>query len=235
MRSRTTLIAVLPALMVLSAPVHAQVIGSFSWQMQPFCNVVTLRVIQQGGLYQLIGTDNLCGGAAAPVTGTAAPAGGAVALGFTVALVSGSAVQVSATINPITFSGSWFDSDGNTGTFLFGGNTGGSPRPVISLLTRAVTGGNGEGVGGSICTGMTGGVEVFVKNGLGNLVDARFSFIIPGYANGQIRGEGSIRTGTPNLTSVQHPAPGSYCLVFSNPQPTQVQAESTVVSIHAER
>lgn len=232
MRSRTTVIAIL-ALMAFGAPVHAQVIGTFSWQTQPYCNVVRLTVIQQGALYQLAGTDNLCGGGTAPVTGTAAPAGSTVALGFTVALDTGGAVHISALINLITFSGTWSDSVGNTGTFLFGGNTGGSPRPAPALLDRAITGGNGEGVGGSICT--AGGVEVFVKDGLGNLVDARFSFIIPGYAHGQIRAAGSIRTGTPNLTSVQHPSTGAYCLVFSNPQPTQLQAEATVVSVHAEQ
>lgn len=67
----------------------AQILGSFSWQMQPYCNVVTFTVIQQGALYQLAGTDSLCGGGSAPVTGTAVLAGGNVALGFTVSLSSG--------------------------------------------------------------------------------------------------------------------------------------------------
>ena len=36
----------------------AQVIGSFSWQTQPYCNVVTVTVVQQGANFQLSGSDN---------------------------------------------------------------------------------------------------------------------------------------------------------------------------------
>jgi hypothetical protein len=233
-------------------------------------------VIQQGGLYQLLGTDNLCGGGNAPVSGTAVPSGGGVAFGLTVSLSSGRVAQISAAINLITLSGTWADADGNTGPLLFGGNTGGSPRPTpasatsitvnqfaasvyggggsattvarsdhahddryftqsqLTGLSAAVSGGNGEGVGGNICSGTSNGVEVFIKNSLGALVDARFSFIVPGFSHGQIRSDGSIRSSLPNLVSVQHPAVGQYCLVFST-SPGQVAAEATVVSVHAER
>jgi hypothetical protein len=252
---------------------HAQVIGTFSWQTQPFCNVVTVTVIQLGGVFQLTGNDSLCGAGSAPVAGTAVSSGNAVAFGFTVVLSSGRAAHISAAINLVTFSGTWSDADGNTGAFVFAGNSGGSPRPVpasaasitvnqfsaaiyggtgaantiarsdhmhddryftraeLSGLSAAVGGGNGQGVGGSICTGA--GIEIFIKNGLGELVNARFSFIVPEFGYGQIRSDGSIRTSSANLTSVQHPSPGAYCLVFtSTPGP---QAEATVVSIHAER
>lgn len=136
MRLRTVLLAAL-AVITLSAPAHAQILGSFSWQMQPYCNVVTFTVIQQGERYQLAGTDNLCGAGSAPVDGTAVLAGADVALGFTVNLASGRAAQVSATINLTTLSGAWSDADGNTGTFLFGANTGGSPRPAPASGTSA--------------------------------------------------------------------------------------------------
>lgn len=275
MTSRKTLIAGL-AMLALGVPAQAQVIGSFTWQTQPHCNVVTLTVIQQGGLFQLAGSDNLCGTGSAPVTGTAvAAAGGSAALGFTIALSSGRAAHITAIINLLTLSGTWADGDGNTGTFLFGGNTGGSPRPApasastilvtqfsssvyggtgvaptiarsdhthddryftqtqLSGLNAAVRGGNGEGVGGNICT-LPNGIEIFIRDGFGQPVNARFSFIVPGFAHGQIRSDGSIRTGTANLTSVQHPSTGAFCLVF-NAAPGQVAAEATLVSIHAEQ
>ena len=106
---------------------------------------------------------------------------------------------------------------------------------ALRANSPAVTAGNGNGVGSSICTfGTGGGVEVFTRTALGSLVNARFSFIVPGFAHGVIRSDASIRDATPELISVEHPSPGSYCLVFS-PAPTGLQAESTVVSIHAER
>lgn len=273
MTPRTLLFTAL-ACLVLSAPVHGQVVGTFSWQTQVYCNVLTLTVIQQGPVYQLIGTDNQCGGEVAPVSGTAVPSGGGVAMGLTVSLSSGRAAQISAAINLSTLSGTWADADGNTGTFFFGGNTGGSPRPApasvaaitvnqfaasiyggsgaattvarsdhthddryftqsqLSGLSAAVSGGNGEGVGNTICSGTLNGVEVFIKNSLGNPVNARFSFIVPEFGYGQIRSDGSIRSSTPNLVSVQHPSVGAYCLVFSA-SPTS--REATVVSIHAEQ
>lgn len=131
MRLRTLLLASL-AVMNLSAPAHAQILGSFSWQMQPYCNIVTFTVIQQGERFQLAGTDNLCGAGSAPVVGTAVLAGADVALGFTVNLASGRAAHVSAVINLNTLSGSWSDDGGNTGALLLGANTGGSPRPAPS-------------------------------------------------------------------------------------------------------
>lgn len=228
---RRTILAV-GALLALCSPLEAQVIGTFSWQTQPFCNVITVTVIQQGGQYLLVGADNLCGAGSAPVTGTAVPvAGGDVAFGLTVVPSSGRATHIAATISLASLSGSWSEEGGSGGTFAFGGNLAGSARPAP--VGPAVTVGNGEGVGGSICT--AGGVEMFTKDAAGTLVNARFSFIIPGFANGQIRADGSIRNGSANLISVQHPSVGAYCLVFSNPQPTQLQAESTVASIHAER
>jgi len=260
----------------LNTPAYAQVLGTFSWQTQPFCNVVSVTVIQQGGAYQLAGTDNLCGTGTAPVTGTAALAGGGVVLGFTVVLPSGRAAQISASLNISTLSGTWVDADGNTGPFAFGANAVGSPRPtptssaVITVtqiapsvyggngtattlsrsdhthddryftrselagLSAAVRGGNGEGVGGSICAGGVG-IEIFITNALGAPVDHRFSFVVPEHSYGQIRAAGSVRSSKAgNALTVQHPSTGAYCLVFAA-APLQAQAEATVVSIHAEQ
>ena len=52
----------------------AQSLGTFRWQLQPYCNVVTLGVTETGGVYTLDGFDDQCGAATrAPVTGTAVP------------------------------------------------------------------------------------------------------------------------------------------------------------------
>ncbi len=106
---------------------------------------------------------------------------------------------------------------------------------LLATATRAVavTVGNGEGVGGTICS-PGGGIELFTRTADGTLRDARFAFVVPDYAHGQIRANGSLRTSTPNVIAVEHPAEGSYCIKFSNPQPSQVQAEAAVASIHGD-
>ena len=138
-------------LLVGTSRAQAQVIGTFTWQTQPYCNIVTLTVIQQGALFQLTGTDNLCGAGAAPVTGTAVPAGGGVAFGFTIALPTGGAAHLSATIALATLSGTWTDADGHTGPLTFGASSGGPSRPApapataitVSQFSPTVYGGTG--------------------------------------------------------------------------------------------
>lgn len=134
-RSTNTIAAAAIALAVLAGAADAQTIGTFSWQTQPYCNVVTVQVIQQGPLYQLIGSDNLCGAGTAPITGTAVPAGGGVALGMTAALPNGRAAHLSATVSLATISGTWSDADGHTGPFTFNANAGGGARPVPAGAT----------------------------------------------------------------------------------------------------
>ena len=83
------------------APASAQPLGTFAWQLQPYCNIVRVAVVQQGGQYQLDGTDNQCGiGRQASVTGLAFvnPDG---TIGFGLHLVTapgGLPVHVDATI-----------------------------------------------------------------------------------------------------------------------------------------
>lgn len=122
---------------LVSADASAQVIGTFPWQTQPYCNRVVLTVIQQGGVYQLNGTDDQCGAGVAPVTGTAIPTASGVAMGFTVSLGSGRASHVSASISFASLSGTWTDADGLTGTFVFQGAAAGSPRPGPALAALA--------------------------------------------------------------------------------------------------
>ena len=115
---------------------QAQVFGTFKWQTQPYCNVLTLTVVQQGGIFQLVGSDDLCGGGTAPITGTAVINGGGVAFGVAVALPGGAAAHVSSTISIATLSGTWADADGNGGPFTFvTSGLGGAPRPAPAAAT----------------------------------------------------------------------------------------------------
>lgn len=152
--ARRFLMAVMVTAGVCGAPLPgaAQVIGSFQWQTQPYCNLVTLTVVQTGGVYQLMGHDNLCGAGVAPVTGTAMPTAGGVAIGLAMSRPSGRAEHLTASIDLSTLSGTWADADGRSGNFTFGSATGGSPRPepaasaaiVVSQFSPAVYGGTGS-------------------------------------------------------------------------------------------
>jgi hypothetical protein len=114
---------------------EAQPLGTYKWQLLPYCNLLTLSVTQNGGLYRLEGTDNQCGATtAAAVTGLAFQnANGTIGLGLTIVATPGAApLAIDATISLATLSGTWRDSAGGTGTFLFtlGAALPGSPRPV---------------------------------------------------------------------------------------------------------
>lgn len=118
------------------AVLSAQPIGTFSWQMTPHCNVLTVTVIQSGGVYTLDGHDGLCGAARrAQIGGVATPnPDGTIGLGFDiVGAVPGESTHVSAVIDLATLSGTWIDSGGATGNFLFNGPGGGVPRSTGEL------------------------------------------------------------------------------------------------------
>lgn len=128
------------------APASAQPMGTFRWQLQPYCNVISVTVVQQDGQYQLDGTDNQCGAPqAASVRGLAFfnPNG---SIGFGLSVVTapgGTPVHIDATID-MSLSGTWRDSAGNSGTFTFtpGGIVPGlPPRPLPSggLAPNSVT------------------------------------------------------------------------------------------------
>ena len=112
----------------------AQVFGTFSWQMQPYCNVVTLTITQIPGGFTLDGNDNQCGlvGKLAGATGMALiNPDGTVGLEFTIVTApGGKAAHVSASVSTATGSGPWIDSVGNTGNFALGSPGSGSPRPL---------------------------------------------------------------------------------------------------------
>jgi len=112
---------------------QAQPLGTFTWQLQPFCNVVTVNLTQQGSVYTMDGFDDQCGAAQrAALVGVATPnADGSIAAGLNIVTAPGGrGVQVAARFTLPSASGTWSDSAGNAGTFAFGASTGGSPRPV---------------------------------------------------------------------------------------------------------
>ena len=121
----------------LAMSVSAQPIGSFRWQLQPYCNIINLAVVQQGGEYQLDGTDDQCGAeVSASVVGRAFQnPNGSIGFGMSVVTAPGGRpVHVDATIALSSLNGTWRDSAGNTGSFVFtpGASIGGAPRPVPS-------------------------------------------------------------------------------------------------------
>ena len=129
-------------LTIIPNQADAQSIGIFRWQVQPYCNVISLTVVPQGGEYLLDGTDDQCGASQkAGATGLAFfnPDG---TIGFSLNIVTapgGAPVHVDATIALATLGGSWRDSAGRTGMFAFGSGTPGlPPRPAAGLGATAV-------------------------------------------------------------------------------------------------
>lgn len=119
----------------------AQVIGTFRWQFAPYCNVVTLRVEQQGGVYELLGTDNQCGAARrAAASGSAhLNPDGSITVAVNVTRPDGVRVAANAAITLATLSGSWSDDAGNSGTLAFNppAAPSGQPRPLRYAGTYA--------------------------------------------------------------------------------------------------
>lgn len=121
-----------------AVPTDAQVLGTFSWQLQPFCNVITVRVTQQGAWYTVDGFDDQCGAPQrAPLVGAITPnPDGSIGLGLQVVTVPGGrGLQIDARIALATLGGPWSDSSGNSGALVFGAATGGSPRPLPTGAT----------------------------------------------------------------------------------------------------
>jgi len=132
--SRQVLVAC-AALLCISGTASAQVLGTFRWQQQPYCNIVTLNIVQAGSIYHLDGVDDQCGaGTAAAISGLAFPnPDGTIGFGMTIVTSpNAAAVHLDATVTLPSPSGTWRDSSGQTGpwTFLAGVGLGGSPRPA---------------------------------------------------------------------------------------------------------
>ncbi len=131
-RLSTVVAGVLLAIAATSAA--AQPMGTFRWQLRPYCNVITVTVTRVGAFYRLEGTDDRCGAAdASSVIGTAfVNPDGSIGMGFNVVVAPGGVLQpVAAQVSLATLGGTWSDAQ-YAGQFVFtpGAGTGGSPRPV---------------------------------------------------------------------------------------------------------
>lgn len=129
------IVAVLLAVVAAPAVTDAQVLGTFTWQMQPYCNRVTLTLTGTPGGFVAAGTDDLCGGPRkAGATGFVVfNPDGSVGLSLAIAPAAGAAAtDVSAIVSPANGQGTWSDSAGNSGAFALGGGTPGLPvRPTV--------------------------------------------------------------------------------------------------------
>ena len=144
-RLRIAVLALVFGPVLTTLPVAAQPLGTFWWQLQPYCNIISVAVVQQGGQYQLNGTDDQCGAAVrASVVGMAFQnPNGSIGFGLSIVTAPGAIpVHVDATIATATLSGTWRDSAGNSGPFIFtpGAGIPGGPRPVPSGGTTLTAG-----------------------------------------------------------------------------------------------
>jgi hypothetical protein len=131
MTTRRAILAsvVVAVLAAVANPAAAQPLGTFSWQLQPYCNRLTFTVTQNGATFTLDGYDDRCGAAARSAASGVAVLNpnGSVSLGFTVIAPDGQMV-VDATIDPSTLGGTWRDDRLDTGNFVFNGSAPGDPR-----------------------------------------------------------------------------------------------------------
>jgi predicted regulator of Ras-like GTPase activity (Roadblock/LC7/MglB family) len=138
-------LVVAAAVVATVASPREQSLGTFRWQLQPFCNAVIVSITERGGVYTVDGVDDQCGAVQrAPLVGTATPnPDGSIGLGFhVVTSPSGWGVDVAARISLSTLSGPWSDSAGNSGTFVFNGTGGGTPRPLPTVPLVALAPGS---------------------------------------------------------------------------------------------
>lgn len=146
MSLRSVFASLVLALALPATNVFGQSLGAFRWQLQPYCNLITVNVTQQGGIFTLDGTDDRCGGGnqAGSAVGIAhvTPLG-LVGFGISTVLPNGTPIHTEATIDLSSLNGTWRDSGGNNGSFVFtpGAPVAGPPRPVPSggLAPASVT------------------------------------------------------------------------------------------------
>lgn len=144
------------AVVALLVPIRAQAqistLGTFSWQLEPYCNVVTLTVTQNGSAFMLDGFDAQCGAThAAPAHGVArVNHDGSVGIGLTIVNTpGGTPTHIEVVLNLATLNGTWSDSGGILGAFTFNGPGGGSARP-IGILRETRIGNAGAFIGARI-------------------------------------------------------------------------------------
>jgi hypothetical protein len=126
----------LSSLLLFSGAASAvESLGTFTWQLFPFCNVLTLTIVSDGPIATVSGYDNGCGaGQRQAVVGSAFPnPDGTVGIGVTILSATGLPSHVQALIAAGGASGTWKDEGGQSGAFQFnpGSSPSGSPRPQV--------------------------------------------------------------------------------------------------------
>jgi hypothetical protein len=131
MRSAVSRLVVGLVVIAAAPGAAAKPLGSFDWQLQPFCNRVTLEVFRIGDIYALDGYDDQCGAARRlPVTGEATEnPDGTLELGLHAVPVAGVPLHFTANVGP-GLSGTWRDSQGRNGLFALGAAAAGPMRPI---------------------------------------------------------------------------------------------------------
>ncbi|MFN7979515.1 MAG: hypothetical protein U0P30_15375 [Vicinamibacterales bacterium] len=128
------------------APASAQSLGTYTWQLQPYCNRLAVEIVAQAGGFRLQGSDNQCGvGPAGTATGTAVVVGSTIEMRIHVVVPGVKDVHVAAVVNLAGLSGSWSDSGGASGAFAFNGTAAGPPRLTPALPQQRVSGACGTG------------------------------------------------------------------------------------------
>jgi hypothetical protein len=114
---------ILFALMV-PAIAAAQTIGTFHWRLEPYCNTLTLTVVQDGAGIRLQGYEDLCDPIYAPqaVEGSAILDNrGMARVGLSTGVPGGftfEGTRLILTIDVTTLNGSWADDAGRTGSLM---------------------------------------------------------------------------------------------------------------------
>jgi hypothetical protein len=226
-------------LFVSALPLQAQSLGTFTWRLQPFCNVISVTIVQVGSVFTVDGTDNRCGASPqAAVTGAAFfNPNGSIGFGLSVVTPGGPAPQqLTATID-LTLNGTWQDSAGNSGAFVFGsGAAGGSPRPASGPVFTA-----GLSAGGAAVTNVAspvastdaatkGYVDTAVAGSTAGL--ATQSFVTSAV---DAAAAGTIRVVAPQSDWVPFNSsdPLTYTFFSSQRQVTRTAVGSSFLSVHA--
>jgi hypothetical protein len=133
---RSWVVLVLTMALFLPSTLYAQVLGPFTMQLAPFCNVITFTVVAQGPIFNVAGFDDNCGAATRlSAAGSVFPnPNGTVGGGLSIIGVGQVVGQVALMINAGGPSGTWTDNTGNAGTLIFGVGAGSGVRRPIGAV-----------------------------------------------------------------------------------------------------
>jgi hypothetical protein len=114
----------------------AQRLGTYRWQLAPFCNIVTLDVERREAVFDILAVDDACGsGRRTPLRGTATPNpnGRLIDVGLSGIRFDGIPIATTLQIDAVTLGGGWTDEYGNSGTLLF------NPPATVTGPVRSVS------------------------------------------------------------------------------------------------